>query len=105
MDGGEGTDRDPVVLVDDLVHALVVELVDLGVVAPEVDKPGTAREIPGVHLLHLLDGVLGAEFRNRAAGTPDSQGQYPPHERAADEQLPDGTEVIAVQVADEDLVR
>jgi hypothetical protein len=86
VDRRPGSDRDPVLLVDDLVHGRVVELRGFDVVTTLVGDALTAVEIPGHHLLEVIHCVLGASFGRIPARPPDTQRLLASGQRTPDEQ-------------------
>ena len=87
LHGGEGADRDAVLLVDHGVLGSVVELLNLDLKAAEIDEAGASGKVPGVHLNHFVDRVGRTQFPGCAVGTPDSQWFVPAHQTAADKEL------------------
>ena len=73
VDRRDRADGDAVLLVDHFVLGLVVELMDLDLETPYVDVAQPRSLVPGVHLLHVLDHVLGAILGRLARGTPDAK--------------------------------
>ena len=104
MNSRNAADGDAVLLVNDLINALVVELVDLEHLTPYVNISLSATAIPCEHLLHVLYGVGGSELGLVATRTPNPQrydaiADYPTIPKVCQ-----GAEMVRVKVTDEDLV-
>jgi hypothetical protein len=104
VDLGEGADGDAVLLVDDFVHSLEVELVDLELATGRGQPSGSPFDVPGVDLLEVLHGVGGAKLRPGAAWAPDPQRHRATGHPAAHVVGRERPPMVGVQVADEDLV-
>ena len=74
MDGGDTADNYAVLVEDDAVDCIEGKFVYFELAAAEVDHAGPGADVPGVHLLHQVQGVLRAELRGPPARAPDAEG-------------------------------
>ena len=104
MDGGNATDDHAVLVVDDLVDALEIKLVDFQLPAAEIDHAGSRADIPLVHFLHAFQGILRPQVRLRTARAPNPQRNQAVHHRSTQPESRQVAVVVNVKVADKDLV-
>ena len=106
-----GVDRRPrfdghaVLLVDDLVLALEVELVDVDLsrLGRQIRQPG--HVVPVVGLQEVFDRVLGSHLGDGAARPPDLQRDGATRRPTAGPQTGEITPVVRVQVGEKDFVQ
>ncbi len=106
VDGRNRSDRDSVLLKDDVVDLRPVVLVHLEREGPRVDRPRQRPGHPGPGLLHVVHGRLRAPLRGRAASarSPDTQRYRAVVLRAVDVERLEVTRVVHVKMREEDLV-
>ena len=103
VDGRPGAHRHTVLLVDDLVLALVVELMNRDLCGYRVDHRRTGHIVPVIGLQEVLDGVLGAHVGAGTARPPDLQRVRSARRPAPGPESGEIAPVVRVQMTDEDL--
>ena len=105
VDRRDGADRDPVLLVHDLVDALVVELLDLDGPRNRRDLDGAGLEVPLGEFEEVLHRVPGSHLGTGPAWPPDLERLTPARRPAPRPERVDVAHVVGVQVGEEELVQ
>ena len=104
MNGRHSLDDNAVLLVDDLIHALVVELGNLELLALRVHVAKARGRVPGQHLFHMRDRIGRSVFFLGAVRPPNAQGYLTVRNDPAHPKITEITEMVAMQMPDENLI-
>jgi hypothetical protein len=87
------------------IDSLVIELGHLYLKAFGVDIALTRSPVPGIHLFHVVNHVLGALFLYGAAGPPDPERSLTVGNNAAYPQCINIADMIRVEMPDKGLIQ